>query len=244
MLRAAWNPAGGLRYHVRAWRRRNSAWLAFRTGLSEWLATWEPKASTLAIVGPSGGYCLPMAPLERFERLIIFEPDPIARWILGRRLVRELTRRPSVTWITSDVWVGPLLTGGGCPEALLRRDTAILFSNFVGQLPYLVEAEHWNSWRDAWQRSVWPLLARTPWASFHDRVSGTVAPRLPMLASATRLTDDEVTGLYEPDAAGPPLELLDHCSAELLPEGTAYLYFNWPLTADTYHLIEAVIGGG
>jgi hypothetical protein len=253
MLSAAWNQAGGVRYHLRAWRLRNSSWLPFRAALDDWLSAWQPNASTLAIVGPSGGYCLPLSPLERFARLIVFEPDPIARWVLRRRLLRELQHQPAITWIANDAWVEPLRRGGGVPEALLRHDTAILFSNFVGQLPFLVAPAEWSAWRDAWCRSLWPVLGRVPWVSFHDRVSGRVAPRVSMFASPRRLTDAEVAALYEPEdmgadragsaSGGPPAELLDHRSLELLPEGHSYRYFDWPLTADTHHLIEGVVGG-
>jgi len=239
---ALWNPAGGVRYHLRAWRQRDRAWLPFRAALEAWLSGWQPNVRTLAVVGPSAGYCLPLSLLERFERLIIFEPDPLARWILKRRLQRELQTHPSVRWIANDAWIEPLRSGGGIPEALLRHDTALLFSNFVGQLPFLVAAAEWDSWRDAWCRSLWPVLERVPWASFHDRVSGRVAPRIATLPCAQRLSDSDVSALYQSATAGPTVELLDHRSSELLPEGQRYQYFDWPLTADTHHLIEGVVG--
>ena len=239
---AAWNQAGGLRYHARALRRRTTAWGEFRSSLATWLDDWQPASRSLALVGPSGGYCLPVPWLARFERLIVFEPDPLARWILARRLTRELHREPFITWIRVDLWIDPLLRGGCVPDALLRDDTALLFSNFVGQLPFLVEPERWPQFLAAWREHVWPLLERTPWASFHDRVSGAERPQLSDSVPSGRLDDPQVTQLYEAAAAGRTIELLDHCSSELLPEGASYKYLDWPLTADTHHLIECVIG--
>jgi hypothetical protein len=242
-LTAAWNPAGGVRYHLRAWRRRERAWQPYRAALEAWLSTWQPSANTLALVGPSGGYCLPLSVLERFPRLLVFETDPIARWVFERRLQRGLRRQPSVRWIANDVWVEPLRKGGGIPEALLRHDTALLFCNFVGQLAFLVAPAHWHAWREAWCQSLWPVLERVPWASFHDRVSGSAGPSAARLPAGRRLSDAEITALYASDTAGPIVELLDHRSLELLPEGHSYQYFDWPLTADTHHLIEGVVGG-
>jgi hypothetical protein len=219
-------------------RHRERAWRPFRAALEAWLATWQPTASKLAIVGPSGGYCLPLAPLERFEQLIVFEPDPIARWVLRRRLG---PRR--VQFIAHDVWIEPLLHGGSIPLALLQRDTALLFSNFIGQLPYLVPPKDWDAWRATWCSQLWPLLERIPWASFHDRVSGSIAPQVDGLAvSPERFSDERVRELYEPQPPGQMIELLDHSSRELLPEGRSYQYLHWPLTTDAHHLIEAVLG--
>jgi hypothetical protein len=235
---ALWSPAGGIRYHLRAWRHRERAWRPFREALETWLLDWQPAASKLAIVGPSGGYCLPLAALQRFEQLIVFEPDPIARYVLARRL-----RGRSVSFIEQDLWVKPLLEGGSIPHALLQSDTALLFTNFIGQLPFLVPPERWQAWRKAWCESLWPTLARIPWASFHDRVSGSVAPQVDSArVHAKRFDDEQVRELYEAASGGPVIELLDHSSAELLPEGRSYRYLHWPLTSDAHHLIEAVLG--
>jgi hypothetical protein len=235
---AVWSPAGGIRYHLRALRHRERAWRPFRAALEAWLSDWQPQASKLAIVGPSGGYCLPLAPLARFAQLIVFEPDPIARWVLRRRLAPR-----AVQFIAHDVWIEPLLSGGSLPTPLLRDDTALLFTNFIGQLPFLVPPERWDAWRAAWCSQLWPLLERVPWASFHDRVSGSVAPRINgRLISAQRFSDEQVRELYEPERPGQIIELLDHSSRELLPEGRSYEYLHWPLMAGAHHLIEAVLG--
>ena len=42
MLRAAFNPAGGVRYHLRARRHRDHEWAPFRTAVDAWLAGWDP----------------------------------------------------------------------------------------------------------------------------------------------------------------------------------------------------------
>ena len=241
MLRAAWNPAGGIRYHLRAWRHRERAWAPFRAEIDAWLAGWKPATGTLAIVGPSGGHCLPASLLARFERLVCFEPDPLARLIFTRRLRRAGGRR-TVVWVSEDAWVAPVLDGAGIPAAaLIDRDTALLFANFLGQVVFLVPDARWLTFRDAWRASLWPLLDEIPWASFHDRVSGTIVPCLaPGAELRAPLDDAQIVTLYGEDQRG---ELLDHRAGELLPPGARYAYFDWPVVPGQHHLVEAVVGG-
>lgn len=243
MRSALWNnPSGGIKYHWRAWRRREQHWLPFREQLEDWLAQWQPRATTLAIVGPSGGYCLPLRALQRFQRFVIFEPDPLARAILKRRLRAALPGRELV-WITDDVWVAPLLHGGSIPRALLGGETALLFTNIIGQLAYMVDDLEFPAWRQAWCQSLFPQLERMEWASFHDRVSGAVAPHAALPAHGGRLSDAEITALYRGAPGETSIELNDHHSQELLPEGHGYRYLHWPLTETMHHLIECVLGG-
>jgi hypothetical protein len=240
MLSALWNnPAGGLRYHFRALRYRERAWAPFREQLATWLSSWTPPARSLAIVGPSAGHCLPLSALQHFERFLIFEPDPLACLILKRRMSAQLPGR-SIEWFERDFWIAPLLAGGAAPSALLGPDTALLFSNVVGQLSYLVRDAEYPRLREAWRRQVWPLLSRLHWASFHDRVSSSIAPPSPLPISETRLNDAELRALYERSESNSLVELVDHDTSALLPEARGYSYFHWPLTPTWHHLIEAV----
>jgi hypothetical protein len=243
MVSTAWlNPSGGLRYHLRAARNRSGAWQPFRDQLEDWLSGWQPNADTLAIVGPSGGYCLPLRALERFKRFVLFEPDPVARWVLKRRLSAAFPGR-TTTFVTQDVWIEPLYNGGSIPTALLGGRTALLFSNIIGQLQFLVDDKKHAAWSHAWRESLWPQLERTPWASFHDRVSGPMPPTAALPSDGPRLSDDEVRSLYEPGLDRGVIELIDHGSEGLLPAGRSYRYFHWPLITGVDHLIEGVIGG-
>ena len=124
--------------------------------------------------------------------------------------------------------------------ALLGSDCALLFANFLGQVTFLVPDEAWSDFAAAWRRNVWPLLDEIPWASFHDRVSGEIAPRSSHRDDrGVQLGEDEIVALYGPDQAG---ELLDHRATELLPRGEAYAYFDWPIVPGRHHLIEGVRG--
>lgn len=242
MLRDAWNnPAGGLRYHVRAWRHHDE-WEAYRSGLRDWLNSWRPGRSTLALIGPSAGHCLPIEVLARFQRLVVFEIDPLARYLLKRRMQRTLPHC-SVTWVGEDMWIGPVRADRQIPEGLVDPSMAILFCNFIGQLPYMLEEGEYPSFQRDWAESLFPQLAKTPWASFHDRVSGETAPYESLEPLNRRLDDEEITALYASDPSHDRIELNDHCSHELLPIGYDYRYLHWPLTPTKHHLIECVLGG-
>jgi hypothetical protein len=213
-------------------------WAAFRSELDGWFERWQPPAKTLVIVGPSGGYCLPLSVVSRFERLVCIEPDPIARYVLARRL-RALPGEREIEWVSRDVWIEPLLRGETLPTDWLRPDCALFFSNFIGQLMFLVPDMRWTDYQLLWRQQVWPVLERVPWASFHDRLSGPLAPAIdPAASGGARATDKRVLSWYRAHEAG---ELLDHASGELLPPSRNYGYFHWPLTPDQHHLIEAVI---
>jgi hypothetical protein len=243
MLQDAWNnPAGGLRYHIRAWRNGH-AWQQYRKGLSAWLSDWHPGRSTLLLVGPSAGHCLPFEALTRFERLVVFEIDPVARYLLGRRIRRALPRT-RVTWVRDDQWIGPVRLDRQIPEGLVEPGAAILFCNFIGQVTYMLGAGEYNEFQKAWTNSLFPQLEHTPWASFHDRVSGETAPYEALSGHRqSRLDNTEISALYESDPSRELIELNDHCSQELLPMGYDYRYLHWPLTTTRHHLIECVLGG-
>lgn len=244
MLSDAWyNPAGGLRYHARALLQSRN-WQAYRDGLVAWLSRWRPARghSTLALVGPSAGHCLPYTTLTQFERLVAFEIDPVARMLLRRRLRRALPGRP-VAFVTEDVWIGPVRLDRQHPVDLIGAHTAVLFCNFIGQVSYMLDDGEYPDFREAWTQSLFPRLARTPWASFHDRVSGDAAPYGAPPSDGRRLDDPDVLALYERDPSRGRIELNNHRSHELLPEGYDYRYLHWPLTPHKHHLIECVMGG-
>ena len=108
------NPAGGLRYHLRAARYSRALWEPFRWALGQWLLAWEPPEKNLVLVGPSAGYNLQPFLFERFERLVCLEPDPLARALFARRLRKApLETRPKLEFVSDD----HLLAN---PERLLR----------------------------------------------------------------------------------------------------------------------------
>jgi hypothetical protein len=228
------NPAGGLRYHWRALKHADRLWEPFRWPLGEWLLGWQTREPCLVLVGPSAGYNLQPFLLERFQRL--------ARFLLRRRLARvPLEPRPALEFIAQDQLVFH-------PERfaqLLERlgPSAVLFCNVLGQLRHLLNAEDTQQPAfSAVRTAVRASLEGRSWASFHDRVSGNLAPSLedPLLSSE-RWSDEELLqhAYYgSSDAIGGTL--FDHGTAGFFPESLPHLYLRWELAPGSFHLIEAV----
>lgn len=240
------NPAGGFRYHVRAYRYSRRLWEPFRWAIGEWLLGWEPSEPNLVIVGSSAGYNLQPFVLERFERVICLEPDPLARWLFARRLARApLERRPRLEFVVEDHLVHH-------PERLVPwvrtlGPSAVLFSNVIGQLRALLDVNSASAPEFVRVReAVRELVSERSWASFHDRFSGAARPAFEgVIQAVSRLSDEEVLeaayatkpGSEETEA---PLELLDHLSEGFFDATRPHLYVTWELEPDQFHLIEAV----
>jgi hypothetical protein len=177
--------------------------------------------------------------------MICLEPDPLARLLFKRRLLAApLERRPQLEFIAHDCLVR-------FPERLVelaRRETnaCVLFSNVIGQIRFLLDVQD-N--QDAAFVSVRTAVARAiegrSWASFHDRVSGTVHPSFdePVISSA-RLTDAEVvellygaSGLRRATKNG---QLIDHLTDGFFPTDLPHAYFSWELEPGRFHMVEAV----
>lgn len=239
------NPAGGLRYHLRALRFKNREWQPFRWNIGEWLLGWQPPESTLVVVGPSSGYCLQPFFFERFRRVICLEPDPLARLLFKRQLTHApLEQRPRLEFIEADHLVAH-------PERLPKlleatADAALLFTNVLGQLRALLgvdaaEAPEFQRTKAAIQQAI----DGRSWASFHDRLSGYVSPtEKNPISSETRLTNeelvDELYGGADRHVEVRDRELVDHLTAELLPSRLPHSYFCWEIEPGRFHIIEAV----
>lgn len=243
------NDAGGLRYHLRGYRYAESLWQPFRFSLAEWLYGWEPPEKKLIVVGPSGGWCTQPLFFERFTEVIGLEPDPIAHLVFRRRLARApLEARPMLRFLTED----HLLAEPECLIRLVERegDVAILFSNVLGQLRVLTGAETVRDPRLTRIRSaVARAIAGRSWASFHDRLSGLVAPEVdPSVLTEARLDDGAIVRRFYPSLLDAPQpigearELLDHLTDGFFPPERPHAYFSWPLMPGVFHLIEATRG--
>lgn len=235
--------SGGLVYHARALRYRDSCWAPFRRHVADWLASVLPPGDELVLVGPSAGHCLPLAQLRRFRRLLVLEPDPVARFLLLRRLAH-----PRVLVEHRDLLVEPLLSGRPGLDALLerRRPAAVLFCDLLGQVQLeLADAER-ARFQAEFRRRLGPELARRRWASFHDRWSldrGIQEPAVPASIALDHAPSDDELGAALFGAQGAPITVLDHATVELFPEPGPRRYFSWQITPRALHIVEAVSGG-
>lgn len=245
-MSASWlNPAGGLRYHVRALFGARS-WAPFRAALSGWLAEFVPRVPRGVLVGPSAGYTFPDAFLRRFTALTVLEPDPIAGYLLMRRLHRLGVADLQLE--SRDLLIAPLLESGAGLAELLEADpqACLIFGNVLGQTRFLLEEAEFERFKSAFRERITPLLDSRSWLSFHDRLSGTLAPsfRAPFLVPE-RLDDHGVLReLYGQGHTGAPQELFDHQSDGFFPANVPHAYFSWQIDGKRHHLIEGLLHNG
>lgn len=156
---------GGLIYHWRAFRYRNSVWAPFRQNISHFLDAWNPEEKSILIIGASGGHTLPSDFLERFDEVLLSDPDPLARIVFRKNHPGVKSR-----WISEDL---VFENKKYAPEKLTsylkaHPDTAVLFANLIGQLPLInKDLDQLKLW---WQ-SILPTLSQHSWASYHDLFS-------------------------------------------------------------------------
>ena len=238
----AWlNPAGGLRYHLRALLGGRD-WQPFRAALASWLTGFEASAERAVWVGPSAGYTFPDAFLRRFTAITVLEPDPIAAHLIARRL-RRLEIDAQIE--RSDRLLTPLLKGGNGLAELLRADPSacVIFGNVLGQTRFLVEDPDFEPMKRAFRERIVPLLAGRAWLSIHDRLSGGFAPNFQQPYSAPARLDDAAVlrELYSSAPAEAKIELFDHQSEGFFPSNRAHTYFHWQIDRARHHLIEGVM---
>lgn len=217
--------SGGLRWHLRAFRRRNRLWRPFRDELSRFLGRWQPGARTLVLAGPSAGWCLPADFLARFDRIVAVDPDPWAE-PLFRRLHPEAR---IARWIRGDFF-------SEAPGLLAAEPAAaVLFCNMLGQLRFAGLDEAGLKARiDA----IAALLDGHPWASFHELLSGEsdVVPRVLPLAGPPH-------GEALLKQLGLSGEWLDHLAGDALPKTAQRDIVPWRFAPGRLHLVEMGIGG-
>jgi hypothetical protein len=204
---------GGLRYHGRAWRHR-LLWLAYCRQLAAWLAAWQPPERQLVIIGPSAGHTLGATFLARFDRIVVLEPDPLARWLLRRRFPACRFQADHLDCFASQdgpVWLARLY-----PEA------AFLFANVIGQ--YLPGA--------GWATTLVAAMQSRSWASCHDLLA---SPRTPAQRAAQTVSAGMVLeSLLEKFWSGGELPVHDHATWGLLPLQQAAI---WSITPSQHHLV-------
>ncbi|MEP7052405.1 MAG: hypothetical protein ABJB12_18705 [Pseudomonadota bacterium] len=237
----AWlNPAGGLRYHTRALLGARR-WAPFRAALAGWLAEFEPGVTRAVLVGPSAGYSFPDAFLQRFTSLTVLEPDPIAGFLLTRRLRAIGVARVQLE--TRDQLIAPLLdASAGLAELLIADpELCLIFGNVLGQTRFLLPETAFERFRSAFRQRLVPLFSGRAWLSFHDRLSGPLAPSFrPPYRAAARLHDAELLRKLYPTEPGRAVELFDHQTEGFFPAALPHAYFDWQIERGQHHLIEAV----
>jgi len=221
--------SGGIVYHLRSLlhgkKGSNALWADHRAGVEKFLMLWNPPEKKLILIGPSGGYSLPKNFLDRFDEIIAFEPDPLARLIFEKRF--QLKPR----WITEAVQFHQLDTF----SKLIPVGSAVLFSNLLGQLYFKRSSEV--------QKNLAKILAPFSWASYHDALSGENLEFDTELAETGRkATLSQMKSWIYPKIKGGTLEVNAHQAPDLFaPQSEVkFYYWQWRIHPKRTHLIEGV----
>ncbi|MCX8043893.1 MAG: hypothetical protein N3B18_07195 [Desulfobacterota bacterium] len=240
LLRALINPAGGLRYHLRAMLYSPVLWRGFRKNIGAWLERWNPPEHRLIIIGQSGGYILNKTFLSRFQHIIAVDPDLLAALIFAARFRRTCQH---ITIVTEDFFITPEYSVAPLQDFLAKYGAAaVLLSNFLGQIPFLItDDERRRQLILFWHTHLVHLLAGRNWASFHDRYSSNQRPtQWRTLQTECRCSAETlIRYFYGKNAGG---TFIDHETEGYFPNILFYEYSVWQLTPRNYHLIEAVYG--
>ena len=243
-MKALLNTAGGIRYHLRALFAKDDLWKPFREQVALWLQEWKPDAKHLVLVGPSGGYCLKREFLNRFDRITVWDPDPLAEAVFKTRYsdVRAIVDLNFI-WKRSDFFNALLraeFDPGNFSKIYLHSEKfCICFSNILGQLIDIHDSEL-MTYEDL-LKGLARFLKNVPWVSFHDRLSGSLKPRIiEPVQSKDRLDATALRQMfYSAEHGG---ELWEHDLDILMKDKTAFAYWVWPLTKKRHHIIEGVQG--
>jgi len=219
--------SGGFFYHVRAWRWRHNRWMPFHGEVARWLDAWHPRATHLVLIGPSGGYALNARFLDRFQRITVLEPDPLARHLLRRRFSDIRFEFAESFWLPRSN--GPVTLAHRYPDA------AFLFCNLLGQVLAGQDADHD---RQHWLNELQQALPGREWASWHDLASTTRRPDRFVRLSLTR--PESLDNLLARFWLGGELEVHDHECSGMLPDSPRQ-YAIWQLAPHRYHLLEWLI---
>lgn len=232
------NPTGGLMYHVKALLFSHTRWKPFKEKIGDWLHRWNPPEKKLIIIGASGGYVLPGEFLTCFSEIIAVDPDPLAEMIFKKRFTSDTYQ---VQWIKTDFFIKPAFSKEIFQDFLsLHQDAAVLFSNFLGQMPFLIDDEgDREGLLCFWRKNLLPVLKGRSWASFHDRYSSRKRPVLhESFGVSCKLSGDAlIKRFYGEDAFG---KWVDHQTDGFFVDKKVCDYFVWELTPRAFHIIEGV----
>lgn len=223
------NFAGGLPYHLKAWRFRKILWKPFRYSIQTLLSRWKKKEwNHLMIVGSSAGYSLSTEWLDSFKSITCIEIDLWAKWIWEKN---HPDIKNKTQWIRKDLLQPGLQEWQGILS--LTAPDALLFSGFMGQWIHA-------GLKVTPQEITRMIPSEISWASFHDRLSGKDKPEIPSALSMTsrRLSNMHLAQQFYTRSSR-PLELNDH-ELEAWEQELPAQYLSWEIEPGYYHLMEWV----
>lgn len=210
--------------------------------MAKWLDSWKPKEKKLIIFGSSAGYSLAENFLQRFHEVQCVEPDFFARWLLQKRF-------PQIKFTFSRQYelLSQLEDKDWANFLLKNQETAFLFCNILGQLPFLQKSSHqkFNDQIETKLTHLFKQLEGRSWASYHDVVSTTnrirsFAPATFFLNEASK--ENSFQKLLQQNFLDSEITITDHrtWSASCQTVTKNLLLTWWRMTPYRHHLIAFV----
>ncbi len=229
-------PSGGVMFHARAWRHEK-LWQGFNVAIAQWLESWDAPRDELILIGPSGGYTLPVNWLRSFRQIFAYDTDPLVPWLFPKRhpYARVKFIRSDVFWKSGRLSLSPL-------KKILsdHPKASIAFCNVLGQLP--LEGDFNEHQWEIYLYELRLLMKDRKWASYHDLA--TIEP-IPLERHQKVLNE-----YYNSD--GKDLKralggvrkrnvtITDHLMRGRWTADLDKRMFAWSLTTTSLHVIEAV----
>ena len=232
------SPSGGVAYHLIAARRHRHLWRPFRAQVRDWIAKWREgfASKDLIVFGPSAGWTLPLELFIEARKLVIIEPDPIARRLLEKKLA-SLGRRGQIEWI-SDPAILPWFSKDDLAfESFLATypHADLLFANVLGQVALHASASTRARKTESPEHLFLKAVKNRSWASYHDLYSG---PSLARLEKTEWVGAQDFETVAESSFTVGPVT--DHETQWLSQTSEKTSLAVWPITEKQTHIIAWV----
>lgn len=223
--------SGGLLYHMRAIRHRDSLWRDFRDHLEDFQLKWLEQLSqreNLILIGGSGGHCLSQGFLNSFRNIVHIDIDPWSSFFFKRRHPTLPTQfiRQSIFDDGCDVRVDLL-------ERFPETNSTWIWCNLLGQIGLHYRENEVSKILE----NVSSQMKERSWMSFHDLYSlktslpdrhSHFSPKFSSWPEAEK----EISQLKQKE-----VEVMDHLTRERFSFAKKEILL-WPLTPKQIHFIE------
>jgi hypothetical protein len=240
----AFDITGGLRWHGRAFMRRKTLWQPARLAIADWLAQTRPANKHLLLIGGSAGWMMSSAWLQQFQRIDLYDLDPLAGLLFRLNHGRALSLAGTKLYFHRRDAIQDL-------EILLSQhpSASIFFDNVLGQLRFRTEDD--DQAEQALEK-FYRRLHKRDWGSIHDLYSGPVKSdglsasqslRFQGLQTVEGLSVEGLQGaaaqstlLRAVSASG---NWMDHFTSAVFPTGLALHVMSWSFSSNYCHWLQA-----
>ncbi len=229
----AFDITGGLRWHGRAFMRRKTLWQPARLAIADWLTQTSPANKQLLLIGGSAGWMMSSDWLQRFQRIDLYDLDPLAGLLFRLNHGRALRLAGTKLYFHRRDAIQDL-------EILLSQhpSASIFFDNVLGQLRFRIEDDEQA---EQSLEKFYRRLHKRDWGSIHDLYSGPVNHDVMSASQSVRFqglqgASAQSTLLRAVSASG---NWMDHFTSTVFPTGLALHLMSWQFSSNYCHWLQA-----